>query len=163
MGRLFIGTSGYSYQHWRGVFYPKDLAQARWLEFYCEHFATVELNVTFYRLPKAQTFEGWYKRTPPDFCFVAKGSRFITHVKKLNDCGQPLQLFKERAFALGEKLACILAARGMLRYFEGPWLCPVHPGCSWHAPARADDCLFFIYPLPRRRKQGKLFLYGQGA
>jgi uncharacterized protein YecE (DUF72 family) len=108
MGRLFIGTSGYSYQHWKGVFYPRDLSQARWLEFYCEHFDTVELNVTFYRLPNQQTFAGWYQRTPPDFCFAAKGSRFITHIKKLKDCGQPLHLFKENASALGEKLACIL-------------------------------------------------------
>ena len=108
MGRLFIGTSGYSYQHWKGVFYPPDLPQARWLEFYCEHFATVELNVTFYRLPKQQVFARWQQRTPPDFCFAAKGSRFITHVKKLKDCGQPLRLFKENASALGEKLAVCL-------------------------------------------------------
>lgn len=108
MGKLFLGTSGYSYKHWKGVFYPPDLPQARWLEFYCQHFATVELNVTFYRLPNQQTFAGWFQRTPPDFIFAAKGSRFITHIKKLNDCRQPLQVFKENAAALGEKLAVIL-------------------------------------------------------
>lgn len=108
MGKLFLGTSGYSYQHWKGVFYPRDLAQARLLEFYCRHFATVELNVTFYHLPKQQVFAGWFQRTPPDFCFAAKGSRFITHIKKLKDCGQPLQVFKENAAALGEKLAVCL-------------------------------------------------------
>jgi uncharacterized protein YecE (DUF72 family) len=108
MGKLFLGTSGYSYKHWKGVFYPPDLPQARWLEFYCQHFATVELNVTFYRLPNQETFSGWYQRTPPDFCFAAKGSRFITHIKKLKDCRQPLQLFKENATALGEKLAVCL-------------------------------------------------------
>lgn len=108
MGRLFIGTSGYSYKHWKGVFYPRDLPQARWLEFYCRHFATVELNVTFYRLPSQETFAKWFQRTPPDFCFAAKGSRFITHIKKLKDCGQPLQLFKENAAGLGEKLAVCL-------------------------------------------------------
>jgi uncharacterized protein YecE (DUF72 family) len=108
MGKLFIGTSGYSYQHWKGIFYPSDLPQARWLEFYCEHFDTVELNVTFYRLPKQQVFASWFQRTPPDFCFAAKGSRFITHIKKLKDCGQPLQVFKENAASLGEKLAVIL-------------------------------------------------------
>jgi uncharacterized protein YecE (DUF72 family) len=108
MGKLFLGTSGYSYQHWKKVFYPPSLAQTRWLEFYCEHFVTVELNVTFYRLPKEQVFAGWYQRTPPDFLFAAKGSRFITHIKKLKDCREPLLAYKENATGLREKLAIIL-------------------------------------------------------
>ena len=108
MGRLFLGTSGYSYQHWKKVFYPAGLAQSRWLEFYCEHFATVELNVTFYRLPKQAVFAGWFQRTPADFVFAAKGSRFITHIKKLKDCREPLLAYKENAAGLKEKLAIIL-------------------------------------------------------
>lgn len=108
MGRLFLGTSGYSYRHWRGVFYPKDLPAYRWLEFYCEHFSTVELNVTFYRLPERKTFKSWYKRTPPDFTFAVKGSRFITHIKKLKDCSEPLNAFREAADSLGDKLGVIL-------------------------------------------------------
>jgi uncharacterized protein YecE (DUF72 family) len=108
MGRLFLGTSGYSYKHWKGVFYHVGLPQTRWLEFYCQHFDTVELNVTFYRLPARKTFEGWYKKTPADFVFAAKGSRFITHIKRLQDCRQPLRMYKENAAGLGEKLACIL-------------------------------------------------------
>jgi len=108
MGRLLLGTSGYSYKHWKGVFYPSDLPQARWLEFYCQHFDTVELNVTFYRLPARKTFEGWYQRTPPHFLFAAKGSRFITHVKRLKDCREPLRAYRENAAGLGEKLAIVL-------------------------------------------------------
>ncbi|MBW2039377.1 MAG: DUF72 domain-containing protein [Deltaproteobacteria bacterium] len=108
MGRLFIGTSGYSYKHWPGVFYPPDLPQSRWLEFYCQHFDTVELNVTFYRLPARKTFEGWYKKTPADFVFAAKGSRFITHIKRMRECRQPVRVYKENASGLGEKLAIVL-------------------------------------------------------
>jgi uncharacterized protein YecE (DUF72 family) len=108
MGRLFLGTSGYSYKHWKGGFYPPGLPQSRWLEFYCQHFSTVELNVTFYRLPSRKTFAGWYEKTPPDFVFVAKGSRFITHIKRLRDCRQPLRAYKENASGLAEKLACLL-------------------------------------------------------
>jgi uncharacterized protein YecE (DUF72 family) len=137
MGRLFIGTSGYSYQHWKEVFYPRDLSQVRWLEFYCEHFDTVELNVTFYRLPKEQVFAGWYKRTPPDFCFAAKGSRFITHVKKLNDCRQPLQLFKENASALKKKLAIIL------------WQLP--PNLHYNNERLAEFCRLLADEYPEKR------------
>ncbi len=71
---IFIGTSGYNYPHWwNGVFYPSDLPQKKWLEFYAEYFDTVELNVSFYRLPKKEVFEGWYKRTPKRFFFAVKG------------------------------------------------------------------------------------------
>jgi len=108
MGKLFLGTSGYSYTHWKGAFYSPDLPQARWLEFYCQHFDTVELNVTFYRLPTQQTFEKWYRRTPPHFLFAAKGSRYITHIKRLKDCREPVRAYRENAAGLGEKLACVL-------------------------------------------------------
>jgi uncharacterized protein YecE (DUF72 family) len=108
MGKLFLGTSGYSYQHWKGVFYPQGLPQTRWLEFYCEHFATVELNVTFYRLPNQKIFAGWFQRTPSAFSFAAKGSRFITHIKKLKDCREPLLAYKENAAGLKGKLGVIL-------------------------------------------------------
>lgn len=105
----YIGTSGYSYPHWaKGVFYPKGLNQDKWLEFYCEHFDSVELNVTFYRLPQQKAFASWYKRTPKGFIFAVKGSRFITHIKKLSDIEQPLQLFFKRVEALKEKAAVIL-------------------------------------------------------
>ena len=119
MGTLFLGTSGYSYKHWMGVFYPSDLSQARWLEFYCQHFDTVELNVTFYRLPKQETFEGWYRRTPPQFLFAAKGSRYITHIKRLKDCGEPVRAYRENAAGLGEKLACVLWQLPPMFLFDG--------------------------------------------
>lgn len=96
MATVFIGTSGWSYEHWKGVFYPEDLAKQKWLEYYCQHFKTVELNASFYHLPKRVTFENWRKRVGKDFVFSVKGSRFITHVKKLNNCQEPLERFFER-------------------------------------------------------------------
>jgi len=108
MKKIKIGTSGYNYQHWRGVFYPKDLPEKKWLEFYAKVFNTVELNVTFYRLPKMQVFEGWRERVPKNFRYAVKGSRFITHIKKLKDCQDPVRIFYKNAKALGEKLLVIL-------------------------------------------------------
>ncbi len=108
MSKIYIGTSGYSYQHWKDIFYPEDVKQNKWLEYYSQHFNTVELNVTFYRLPGEKIFSGWYERTPKDFLFVVKGSRYITHIKKLNDCKDPLNLLMSRAELLKEKLGVIL-------------------------------------------------------
>ncbi len=106
---IYIGTSGYNYPHWwKGVFFPSDLPQKRWLEFYAEYFDTVELNVSFYRLPKKEVFEGWYKRTPKQFSFAVKGSRFITHIKQLKDCREPLSLLLDHASPLKEKLGVLL-------------------------------------------------------
>ncbi len=106
---IYIGTSGYNYPHWwNGTFYPSDLPQKRWLEFYAEHFNTVELNVTFYRLPRKEVFQGWYQRTPKEFIFAVKGSRFITHVKRLKDCREPVSLFFDHASSLKEKLGAVL-------------------------------------------------------
>jgi len=104
----YIGTSGYIYTDWRGRFYPKDLPQTRWLEFYAQRLLTVELNVTFYRLPSESAFEGWYERTPETFRFAVKGSRFITHIKRLRDVEDAFRLFLKRVRLLREKLAIIL-------------------------------------------------------
>ena len=106
--KIYVGTSGYNYAHWINKFYPKDIPQKMWLEFYAQHFNSVELNVTFYRLPKDTVFQNWYKRTPSDFRFVIKGSRFITHIKRLRDCKEPLKLFMQRAAGLKNKLTCVL-------------------------------------------------------
>jgi len=106
--KIFIGTSGYNYQHWKNIFYPKNLTPQKWLEFYTQHFNSVELNVTFYRLPQSTAFSSWYKRSPTSFRFVIKGSRFITHIKRLKECQKPLKLFFKRASNLKEKLVCIL-------------------------------------------------------
>ncbi len=106
---ILIGTSGYHYPHWwNGVFFPSDLPQRKWLEFYAEYFDTVELNVSFYRLPKKEVFEGWYKRTPKRFSFAVKGSRFITHIKRLKDCREPLSLLLDHASPLKEKFGVVL-------------------------------------------------------
>jgi uncharacterized protein YecE (DUF72 family) len=109
MARVFVGTSGYNYRHWwNGVFYPRTLPQKGWLGFYSQFFDTVELNVSFYRLPNRNTFKGWYQRTPEHFLFSVKGSRFITHIKRLKDCREPLETFFNHARGLREKLTVIL-------------------------------------------------------
>lgn len=103
-----IGTSGWSYPHWHGPFYPEDLPRNRELEFYSERFATVELNNTFYSLPAADTLKGWAERTPDGFCFAVKLSRYATHMKKLRDPQQPLQHFLDRISVLGPKTGPVL-------------------------------------------------------
>jgi len=105
---LRIGCSGFSYRQWKGNFYPEDLPQKQWLEYYATVFSAVELNVTFYRLPLARTFDTWYKETPPGFVFLLKGSRFITHIKRLLDPREPLEKFFERALRLQDKLKVVL-------------------------------------------------------
>jgi uncharacterized protein YecE (DUF72 family) len=106
--RLFIGTSGWNYLHWRGVFYPEDLSSDKWLEYYARFFNAVELNVTFYRMVRKSTFENWHKRTAKDFYFIVKGSRFITHIKRLQGVGESLKLLLDNATGLKEKLAVLL-------------------------------------------------------
>ncbi|MBL7155006.1 MAG: DUF72 domain-containing protein [Candidatus Portnoybacteria bacterium] len=109
MTKLYIGTSGFSYLHWeKGVFYPNGLVKAKQLEYYTEYFQTVELNNPFYHLPLAKTFQKWYQRTPSNFIFAVKASRYISHIKKLKGCGQAWRLFISRAEKLKEKLGPIL-------------------------------------------------------
>lgn len=88
-----IGTSGYVYPHWRGRFYPADLPARAWLEYYAARFDTVELNTTFYRLPSEKAARGWADGAPPGFLFAVKGSRYLTHLKRLKDSGQGLERF----------------------------------------------------------------------
>jgi uncharacterized protein YecE (DUF72 family) len=108
MADLRIGCSGFLYDDWKGNFYPNDLSRKRWLSYYAKNFSTVELNVTFYRLPERETFAKWHLSTPEDFIFSLKGSRFITHVKKLKDCEEPIDVFVSRASVLKEKLGVVL-------------------------------------------------------
>jgi uncharacterized protein YecE (DUF72 family) len=106
---VWIGTSGYVYKHWRnGVFYPPGLPAKEELPFYAQHFRTVELNNPFYRLPPRATFVSWRRRTPDDFLFAVKASRYITHIKKLKDAGPPLRLFLHQASGLGKKFGPVL-------------------------------------------------------
>ena len=103
-----IGTSGWNYDHWKGVFYPKDLPSDEWLEFYSRHFDTVEINYSFYRWPERENFEQWRKETPEGFVFAVKASQYLTHRKKLKDAEEPLQRTFDHARGLGEKLGPIL-------------------------------------------------------
>ena len=108
-GKIRIGISGWRYKGWRGVFYPKDLPQRRELEYAASIFPSVEINGTFYSLQRPENFEAWAAATPDDFVFAVKGPRFITHMKKLNDCETPLaNFFASGVFRLGHKLGPIL-------------------------------------------------------
>jgi len=107
MPQVRVGTSGYSYNHWKEIFYPAGTPQSRWLEFFAQEFHTVEINNSFYRLPERGTFENWRSRTPPGFVFSVKASRYITHVKRLKD-RESLERFLHHARGLGEKLGPIL-------------------------------------------------------
>lgn len=107
-GRIHIGTSGWHYPHWVGHFYPEKMTSDAFLSYYTRNFTTVEINNTFYHLPTPQTLTGWQKGTPKDFLFACKGSRFITHMKKLKEPEQSTQGFFETITALGEKLGPIL-------------------------------------------------------
>ncbi|WP_067563030.1 DUF72 domain-containing protein [Nocardia acidivorans] len=105
---MVIGTSGWQYADWREVFYPKGVAQRRWLEHYAQSFATVELNAAFYRPVLRTTFEGWRERTPDDFVMAVKASRVITHYRRLLDPEMPLERSVEAARGLGDKLGPLL-------------------------------------------------------
>ena len=103
-----IGTSGWHYQHWSGPFYPKGLPKTKWLEHYTAHFNTVEINNTFYQLPKEQTFENWQKQAPEHFLFTVKANRYITHIKRLKDTAEEINRFLDRTRLLKTKLGPIL-------------------------------------------------------
>jgi uncharacterized protein YecE (DUF72 family) len=105
---IHVGTSGYVYDHWRHVFYPKGLPARRWLEHYSRIFRTVELNATFYRLPTASTVDGWREGTPAGFRFAAKGSRYLTHMKRLKDPGPGIERYFDLILRLGKKLSVVL-------------------------------------------------------
>lgn len=105
---MYIGTSGWHYDHWRGPFYPPALSPRHFLRFYQEKFPTVEINNSFYRLPSAATLEHWRDSAPPGFRFAVKGSRYITHLKKLLDPHQPLKTLCDRLRLLADKLGPVL-------------------------------------------------------
>ena len=107
-GKIRIGTSGWSYPHWKGPFYPEDISSAKMLPFYMQRLNTVEINSSFYRLPLRKTFEHWRASSPDDFVFAVKASRFITHVKKLTDSAQAVERLFDSASGLGEKVGPLL-------------------------------------------------------
>lgn len=123
---LYIGTSGWQYRDWRGVLYPEECPQRRWLEHYSACFATVENNNAFYRLPSREVFTSWRDRTPGDFVFAVKASRFLTHMKRLRDPAEPVARLMAHAGGLGARL--------------GPVLLQL-PGTLRADPGLLDDCL----------------------
>jgi uncharacterized protein YecE (DUF72 family) len=107
-GLIHIGTSGWHYKHWKGTFYPADLPSTKWLPWYADHFDTVEINNSFYRLPAASALELWCRQTPADFCFAVKASRYITHNRKLKDPQNAVDKFLSVIKKLGRRLGPIL-------------------------------------------------------
>lgn len=105
---IFIGTSGWNYKHWQGVFYREDLKQEKWLEYYSQKLSTVEINNSFYNLPEESTFKKWKETAPAGFTFSVKASRYITHMKKLNEPKEALNRFLKRITALDDKLGPVL-------------------------------------------------------
>jgi uncharacterized protein YecE (DUF72 family) len=99
-----VGTSGWTYPHWRGAFYPEKLPAKRWFEFYAQHFDTAEINGTFYRLPSQAAVAAWREAAPLGFVFAWKASRFITQAKKLRDVDEPMQRVYAPMLTLGDKL-----------------------------------------------------------
>lgn len=108
MATIRIGTSGYQYPHWRGVFYPEDLPKKKWFAHYRANFDTVEINNTFYHLPEAETFDAWREAVSAPFCYVLKFSRYGSHLKCLKDPESTIGAFLERATRLGPTLGPIL-------------------------------------------------------
>jgi len=106
--RLFIGTSGWNYDHWKGAFYPEDSKSPEWFEYYSKRLQTVEINNSFYNLPELSTIKKWYRSAPDGFLFSVKASRYITHMKKLKDPRKPLIKMMRRVGPLKEKLGPVL-------------------------------------------------------
>jgi uncharacterized protein YecE (DUF72 family) len=106
--QLLTGTSGYSYKEWLGPFYPEKLPATAMLRYYAEHFATVEINNTFYRMPSESILLRWAEEVPDNFAFTLKAPRRITHVKRLHDVASDVTEFLRRAAALGNKLGVLL-------------------------------------------------------
>jgi uncharacterized protein YecE (DUF72 family) len=102
MAPVRLGCSGWNYRSWAGDFYPRGCSQRRWLEHYATAFDTVEINTTFYRLPKRDAVARWVQQTPDDFVFTVKSSRYLTHMKRLTDMGQGVARLWERLEPLVE-------------------------------------------------------------
>ncbi len=106
--RILIGTSGFAYKEWHGIFYPEKFASKNYLSFYAQHFSTTEINNTFYRIPNTKTTSAWHDEVPAEFQFTLKLSQRITHLKRLKDVDEEMGWFLTAAAALKEKLGPIL-------------------------------------------------------
>lgn len=108
MARYWIGTSGWSYDGWAGLFYPKGLKRTEWLAYYAERYPSVEVNASFYHLPRESVLAGWAERTPEGFVIAVKAWRAITHRRRLVDCAEPTAVFLDRLEALGDTCGPVL-------------------------------------------------------
>ncbi|MEX2219054.1 MAG: DUF72 domain-containing protein [Phycisphaerales bacterium] len=131
---LYVGTSGYSYPEWKGTFYPKDLPSKGFLRYYGERFRTVEINNSFYRMPKPSVLEAWAAEVPEDFRFVLKAPQRITHFQRLKDAGDSVSYLFQVAEGLQQRL--------------GPVLFQLPPNLKKDLPRLRD----FLALLPRRRR-----------
>ncbi len=106
--RIYIGCSGYYYQHWQGLFYPESLSTSRWFAFYAKQFDTVEINASFYRFPTESAVRRWYRQAPAGFTYSVKAPRLITHQKRFHDCEKLLEDLYHVLAGLRERLGCLL-------------------------------------------------------
>ena len=181
---LYVGTSGFTYDHWREVFYPPQVPKRQWLEYYAERFETVEINASYYHMPRHSVCDSWRRRTPEAFCFVMKLNRWITHRKRLADCADPLASFLGAVDRLGPKLGPILVQlpprfsadaarleafleicprryRWAVEFRDPSWLCP-----EVYAVLRAHDAALVVHDLipdhPRQVTAGWVYLRFHG-
>lgn len=105
---IHIGTSGWSYKHWKQLYYPEDLKETEWLEYYAKDFSITEINTSFYHLPKTATTKGWNERVPKGFMFCPKMSRYLTHMKKLNEPEESMGRFFDAFAPLKRKIGPVL-------------------------------------------------------
>ncbi len=163
-----VGTSGWQYDDWKDVLYS-GVPKTRWLERYATVFPAVEVNNTFYNLPKEKTFENWAARTPEGFVFVCKASRYITHIRRIDDVAEAVTLFVQRARLLGEKLGAVLyqlppsMQRDVARFESFLDVLPPHPPAaiefrndSWYdetvyALMRSHDVALCVADSPKHR------------
>lgn len=132
--QVLAGTSGFSFPEWRGRFYPQDLPEDRFLQYYAAQLPTVEVNATFYRMPPEATLRAWAEQTPAGFQFAVKAHRRITHLKRLHRVDSELRWTAERLEALGSHLAVVL------------FQCP--PSLR-RDPELLEDFLASLPPFPR--------------
>ncbi|APW64178.1 DUF72 domain-containing protein [Paludisphaera borealis] len=147
---LYVGTSGYSYKEWKGTFYPKDLPVRQMLHFYGERFRTVEINSTFFGMPKVPILEGWAQAVPADFKFVLKAPKQITHMRKLKDIGELVSQLLEVSGALTERRGPLLFQLpptskkdvALLRTFLALLPSPLRAAFEFRHPSWFDDEVF---------------------
>ncbi|MBX9853337.1 MAG: DUF72 domain-containing protein [Cytophagaceae bacterium] len=107
--KSYVGCSGYNYREWKGKFYPADLPQSKWLEYYTRHYNTIEINASFYKMPTEKGLQKWYNGVPEDFKFSIKANKIITHYRRFKNTEEQIKIFYEAAEkGLRDKLSCVL-------------------------------------------------------